>query len=225
MVVVAVLFLVAIGVLLRRVNAERAERHAAETVAVAPTPAAGAPKARRTPTWRADVNDPEPSEDLAYRSDPSQPIVDQAEEWARIDFDEIRRALPDSTYWKMAFPTKDEALLAERERIREQWNAEYGKVQSNTATDEEIDAYYGEQQKLSEDYLEFLVYLAEHYGDLVPRSMVGALKLAGEMHLARLEEIPRKIAEAKERHATHERERQAWLEEQKQFATPAAPSE
>lgn len=223
--VVAVVLVIGIGVLLRRVNADRARRHVAEPVASAPTTAPGAPKARRTPTWSADAKDPEPSEDLAYRSDPTQPIVDQAEEWARIDFDEIRRALPDSTYWKMAFPTKDPALLEERERIREQWNAEYGKVISNTATDEEIDAYYGEQQKLSEDYLEFLVYLAEHYGDLVPRSMVGALKLAGEMHLARLEEIPRKIAEAKERHATHERERQAWLEEQKQFATPAPPAE
>ncbi len=98
-------------------------------------------------------------------------------------------------------------------------------MQSNTATDEEIDAYYADQQKLSNDYLEFLVYLAEHYGNEVPRSEIGALKLAGELHLARLEEIPRKIAEAKERHAAHEKARQAWLEEQKQFATPAPVSE
>lgn len=226
-VVVAVLLVIGIGVLLRRVNADRARHRVTEDAAVAaPTAAPGAPQARRTPTWRADLNDPEPSEDLAYRSDPAAPVVvDDADQWAKIDFDEIKRALPDSTYWKMAFPTSDKALIEERERIREQWNAEYGKVVSNTATDEEIDAYYGEQQKLSEDYLEFLVYLAEHYGDLVPRSMVGALKLAGEMHLARLEEIPRKIAEAKERHAAHERERQAWLEEQKQFATPAPPTQ
>ena len=59
----------------------------------------------------------------------------------------------------------------------------------------------------------------------MPRSEIGALKLAGELHLARLEEIPRKIAEAKERHAAHEKARQAWLEEQKQFATPAPVSE
>jgi hypothetical protein len=59
----------------------------------------------------------------------------------------------------------------------------------------------------------------------VPRAEIGALKLAGEMHLARLEEIPRKIAEAKERRAEHEKARQAWLDEQKQFATPAPVSE
>ena len=109
----------------------------------------------------------------------------------------------------MAFPTKDPKLIEERERIRAEWNAQFGKMQSNTATDEEIDAYYGAQQQLSNDYLEFLVYLAEHYGNLVPRAEIGVLKLAGEMHLARLEEIPRKIAEAKERHAAHEKARQA----------------
>lgn len=224
-VAVAVVFLLGIGLLLRRVNADRAHRHAA-TVAAAPTSApSGAPHARRTPTWQAAPNDPEPSEDLAYQADPLSPMADPADEWARIDFDEIRRALPDSTYWKMAFPTKDPELIAERERIRAEWNVQFGKVQSNTATDAEIDAYYAEQQKLSEDYLEFLVHLAEHYGTLVPRSAVGALKLAGEMHLARLEELPRKIAEAKERHAAHAKAREAWLEEQRLFATPAPPGQ
>jgi hypothetical protein len=190
-------------------------------------PPRGGPKAPCTPDadLGADLDDGEPSEDKAYKADPLEPTVDTAEAWGRIDFDEIRRALPDSTYWKMAFPTKDPALLEERERIRAAWNVQFGKVQSNTATDEEIDAYYADQQKLSNDYLEFLVYLAEHYGDDVPRSEIGALKLAGELHLARLEEIPRKIAEAKERHSAHEKARQAWLEEQKQFATPAPVSE
>lgn len=222
LVVVAVVFVLGIGLLLRWVNADRA-RGRATTAAVEPSAAASprGPKARATPTWRADLDDDEPSEDLAYRKDPLSPLVDTADEWARIDFDEIKKALPDSTYWKMAFPTSDPDLKAERDRIRNEWNTTFGKVQSNTATDQEIDEYYGEQQRLSEDYVEFLVYLAEHYADLVPRSAIGALKLAGEMHLAKLEEIPRKIAEAKERHAAYEKMRQQWLEEQKQFATPA----
>jgi hypothetical protein len=220
-VVVTVLFVIGVAVLLRRVNAERARSRApVATAPVAPAASPGSPKTRPTPVWRADLDDDEPSEDLAYKKDPLSPLVDTADEWARIDFDEIKRALPDSTYWKMAFPTSDPAVTAERERIRAEWNVQFGKVQSNTATDEEIDGYYAEQQRLSEDYVEFLVYLAEHYGNLVPRSAIGALKLAGEMHLARLEEIPRKIAEAKERHAAHEKARQAWLEEQRQFATP-----
>ncbi len=220
-VVVALVLLIGVGILLRRVNAERARTRA--PIAVAPVAAASpkAPKARPTPIWRADLDDDEPSEDLAYKADPLSPLVDTADEWARIPFDEIKEALPDSTYWKMAFPTSDPELKAERDRIRAEWNTQFGKVQSNTATEAEIDEYYGAQQRLSEDYVEFLVYLAEHYADLVPRSAVGALKLAGEMHLARLEEIPRKIAEAKERHAAHEKARAQWLAEQQQFATPA----
>ncbi|MCC6763749.1 MAG: hypothetical protein IT293_03720 [Deltaproteobacteria bacterium] len=222
---VALVLILGTAWLLRRVNAERA-RDRGTTVATAPTAGApAAPNARRTPLWQPDPNDPEPAEDLAYKADPLSPMVDPADEWARIDFDEMRRALPDNLYWKMAFPTKDQALIDERARIREQWNVEYGKVISNTATDQEIDAFYGEQQKISEDYLEWLVYLADHYGNLVPRSATGGLKLAGEMHLARLEEIPRKMAEAKERSAAHAKARQAWLEEQRRFASPAPPAQ
>jgi hypothetical protein len=217
---VAVAVVLVLAVVLRYVNSQRAGRETAP-----PSQPAAAPKhpskPRSTPVWRADLDDGEPSEDQAYKADPLSPMVDTADAWAQVDFDEIRAAMPDSLYWKMAFPTKDPKLLEERDKIRAEWNVQFGKVQSNTATDEEIDAYYADQQKLSNDYLEFLVYLAQHYGNVVPRGEIGALKLAGEMHLARLEEMPRKIAEAKERHAAHEAARQAWLEEQKQFATPA----
>ena len=222
---VAVVVLVGIAVMLRRVNSERAGRHAAATAAASPAPPAAMaknPSARRTPVWRSDRDD-QPSEDQAYKADPAEPQEDTADQWARIDFDEIKRALPDSTYWKMAFPTKDPKLLEQREKTRAEWAAQAAKITSNTATDEEIDAYYAEQQKVSTDYLEFLVYLADHYGELVPRGEVGALKLAGEMHLARMEEFPRKIAEAKARHAEHEKARQEWLAQQQQFATPPPP--
>src|SRR5688572_16321854 len=118
MVVVAVLFVIGIGILLRRVNADRARNR--DPIAAAPAaPAASpaSPKARPTPAWRADLDD-EPSEDVAYKADPLSPLVDTADEWARIPFDEIKQALPDSTYWKMAFPTSDPKVIAERERIR-----------------------------------------------------------------------------------------------------------
>ena len=212
-----------LAVVLRWVNAQRSQRTGAQTAA-ARTPA-DPTKPRRTPVWNGALDDAAggPSEDQEYKADPLNPGLSTADAWAQVDFDEIRRALPDSMYWKMAFPTKDPDLIAERQRIRDQWNVQYGKIQANTATDEEIDAYYAEQAQLSNDYLEFLVYLADHYGNAVPRSEIGALKLAGQMHLAKLEEMPRRIAEAKERHAEHEKARQAWLEEQRQFATPAAP--
>lgn len=222
--VVGVGIVLGLAALLRWVNARHAQRTAAAARTAAAEAAPDPTKPHRTPVWNGALDDDGggPSEDQQYKADPLNPTLDTADAWAQIDFDEIRRALPDSMYWKMAFPTKDPDLIAERQRIRDQWNAQFGKIQANVATDEEIDAYYAEQEKLSNDYLEFLVYLADHYGNAVPRSEIGALKLAGQMHLAKLEEMPRRIAEAKERHAAHEQARQAWLEEQKQFATPGA---
>ena len=126
---VAVVLVVGIGLLLRRVNADRARgRPVTDAPDKASTAAAPkAPSARHTPTWRADLDDDEdpPSGDRAYKADPLQPDVDTADQWARIDFDEIRRALPDSTYWKMAFPTKDPKVLEEREKIRAGWNEQF----------------------------------------------------------------------------------------------------
>jgi hypothetical protein len=226
LIAVGVGIVLAVAVVLRSVNARRSTKGPdAAHVATAPPGPRDPTKPQRTPVWLGEFDDDDgnPSEDQQYKADPLNPNVDTAEAWAQVDFDEIRQALPESMYWKMAFPTKDPELIAERERIRAAWNAQFGKIQANIATDEEIDAYYAEQAKLSNDYLEFLVYLADHYGNVVPRAEIGALKLAGEMHLAKLEELPRRIAEAKERHAAHEAARQAWREEQQRFATPAAP--
>jgi hypothetical protein len=175
--------------------------------AAAPAPvSAGAPAG-----GRADANDGSPA------GDPLAALEDAARAWAAVDMEAIRAAMPDNLYWKMAAPTTDPELLRAREEERARWNVEYGKVLSNTATAEEIDAYYAEQQRLSEDYLEFLLHLAKHYGEVIPPRDAALLKLAGEMHLARLEEIPRRIAEAHERRAAHDALRRAWLEEQKAF--------
>jgi hypothetical protein len=143
--------------------------------------------------------------------------------WEALDLDAVRAALPNNLYWKMAAPTKDPELLRWREEERARWNVEYGKVLSNTATDEEIDAYFAGRKRLSDDYLEFVVHVLTNYGGAIPREGVALLKLAGEMHAARLEELPRQIAEAHARREAHEAARRAWLEEQKAFEdAPAA---
>jgi len=153
----------------------------------------------------------------ATDEDPMEALEDSAGDWERVDMEEIRTAMPDTLYWKMAAPTQDPEVLRAREEERARWNTEYGKVLSNTATAEEIDAFYAQQQRISEDYLEFLVYLGSHYAEVIPSKDVGLLKLAGELHLARLEEIPRRITEAQERREAHDAARRAWLEEQKKF--------
>ena len=139
--------------------------------------------------------------------------------WAAVDMAKVREAMPDNVYWKMSFPTKDEALIRERQEQRDRWNVEYGKVLSGTATAEEIDAYYAQQQKLFQDYVEFGTYLLVQFGDKLSIRDVGLLKVAVELNMARLEEIPRKQAEAQERRVEHDAARRAWLEEQKEFET------
>jgi hypothetical protein len=137
--------------------------------------------------------------------------------WEALDMEAVRAAMPNNMYWAMGAPTKDPDLLKWREDERARWNVEYGKVLSNTATAEEIDAYFAERKRISDDYLEFVVHVLTNYSGAIPREGVSMLKLAGELHAARLEEMPRQQAEAHSRHEAHEAARRAWLEEQKAF--------
>jgi hypothetical protein len=140
--------------------------------------------------------------------------------WEALDMEAVRKEMPDNLYWKMAAPTKDPELIKWREEERARWNVEYGKVLSNTATAEEIDAYFAERKRISDDYLEFVVHVIANYGNAIPREGVALLKLAGEMHAMRLEEMPRQLAEAHARREAHDAVRRAWLEEQKTFGAP-----
>jgi hypothetical protein len=63
----------------------------------------------------------------------------------------VRAALPDNIYWTMSAPTDEPAVLQAREEERARWNVEYGKVLSNTATADEVEAYYAHRKRLSSD--------------------------------------------------------------------------
>lgn len=142
--------------------------------------------------------------------------------WAAVDLEGVRAAMPNNLYWAMSAPTKDADLVRWREEERARWNVEYGKVLSNTATKEEVDAYYAHRQRLSTDYIEFAGYLLTGYSNKLAKQDLALLKLAIELHYARLEEIPRQLAEAHQRRQAHEVARRAWLEDQKAFQTPPA---
>ena len=135
--------------------------------------------------------------------------VDPGAAWARVDMEAVRSAMPDNLYWMLAAPTQDPKVIEARAKDRARWNEEYGKVLSNTATAEEVDAYYAHQQLVSSDYLEFVAHVLTHYGDAIPKRDAGLMKLAGEMHLARLEEIPVRsrrhtsVAKHTQRHDAH----------------------
>jgi hypothetical protein len=138
--------------------------------------------------------------------------------WAHVDLEKVRSALPDNVYWESGIPTDDARVLEQREAERAHWNDEFGKVQSGTATEQEIEAYFDRRHRVSSDYVEFSKYLLEHYGSELPEQDVALLQLAQRMHLARLVELPRKLEEAHERRRQQDAAREAWRESEAEFA-------
>ena len=144
--------------------------------------------------------------------------------WAKVDLEEVRRAMPDNRYWQMSAPTKDEAEIERRERERDRWNEEYGKVLSGTGSEQEIRDYYDERARLSGDYVEFTTYLLDHYGNVLTERDVSLLQLARRLHLARLEEIPRSLETALERKGQQDEARARWQADERAFnADDTAP--
>jgi hypothetical protein len=157
-------------------------------------------------------------------ADAGDPLADEEHNaWAAVDLETVRQAMPDNIYWRMSAPTKDPEVLRVREEERARWNEAYGRVLSNTATEEEILAYYAHRDRLASDYVQFATYILENYGNDLSIRDLGLLKVAVELNLARLEEIPRQISEAQERRKAHEQAREAWLRDQADF-TGTAPA-
>jgi len=138
--------------------------------------------------------------------------------FADVDLEEVRAALPENAYWRLAAPTDDPALLAERENAAALRNELFGKVLSGTGSDEEIVAYFEERTRTSNDYVAFADHLLEHYPDELSDQDLTLLHVARRLHLARLEEIPRKLQEARERRVAQQEARRAWREAEREFA-------
>jgi hypothetical protein len=211
---------VAAGLAFWRFAAQRAPEPApAAAVAARPAPPAATPPPGAAPSG-AEAESPPAQEAL-----PREPTLEElGGPWALVDMEEIRQAMPYNLYWEQAAPTDDARLVRQREEDRARWNVEYGKVLSGNATEEEIQAYYAYRHKLFADYVEFVGYVLDHYQDDLPEQDVGLLELARRLHLARLEEIPRRTQEALERKQQQDAAREAWLADEADFES-ADPEE
>lgn len=149
------------------------------------------------------------------------PLGDPGIPWGIVDLEEVRRALPRNLYWQTAMPTQEPRLLQERADERARWNVEYGKMLSGTGSEQEIEAYYAHRQRLSADYVEFVGYLLDHYGDELPERDAGLLELARRLHLVRLEELPREMQRAFDRKRAQDEAREAWLADEAAFESAA----
>ena len=187
-------------------------RPQAESPESAPSAAAPAAPSAETPPQQAVSPQPD-----------AEPGTDVALGLGGVDLEEVRAALPDNLYWKTSAPTDDPALLEEREREKAYRNEQYGQVLSGTGTDEEIVDYYDHRMRASTDYVQFVDYLLEHYGSDLNDQDQTLLHLAKRLHGARLEEIPRRMQEARERKAEQDEARRKWLEEERAFRGEVAP--
>lgn len=149
---------------------------------------------------------------------------DEPNAWAAVDLEAVRRAMPDNLYWRMSSPTRDEAVLRQRAEERARWNEAYGKVLSNTASEQEIVDYYAHRDRLASDYVQFATYILENYGEQLSIRDLGLMKVAVELNLATLEQIPRQLEEAQQRRVAHEKAREAWRRDQADFGGPDSGS-
>jgi len=145
------------------------------------------------------------------------PKSDSAWAWAKVDLDSLEQEMPDNLYWALGAPTTDAALLEQRKESKAYWDKEYGKVLSNTATEKEIRAYYAQKNAVSTDYIKFSTLLLDRYSTVLPDEAYGLQTLARNLHLAQLEEIPRKLAIALELQKSHEKRRNDWLADKEAF--------
>jgi hypothetical protein len=188
---------------------------APETAAPAPAAPVPAPEVPGAPEAAAPPAAEGPGDAAALSADA----------WAAVDLEEIRTNLPENLYWQTFAPTRDERLLREREEDEARWNDLYGKVLSGTGTEQEIREFYEHRQRLSSDSIQFVDYVLERHGAQLPEQGLELLHIARRLHLARLQEIPRRLQEALERKRAQDAAREAWLAEQAEFEQDTAPSE
>lgn len=177
----------------------------------APEAQAAAPAEPPVIERRPRAADPAVDEGGEGATDPSAPALDDSDgaEYP-LDLAALRARLPDNLYWKLGAPTEDPAVLQMRAEEELRWNELLGKVQSNTASEEEIRSYYDHRRELSEDYLEFARVVLEEHGDKLPERDRGLYELSARMHRDRLAEIPRQIEDALARKRDQDARREAW---------------
>lgn len=113
-----------------------------------------------------------------------------------VDLEDLRTRLPSNRYWELGVPTSDPEVARARADRAKRANEVFGRTQTGEATEPEIRAYYAEQRRISEDYLQLsLVVLAEK-ADQLPERDRGMFELSASLHRARLTQIERDLADA-----------------------------
>jgi hypothetical protein len=127
-----------------------------------------------------------------------------------LDLADLRRRLPENLFWELGEPTDDASVLREREEQERRWDETYGRIQSGTASEEEIAAYYDFRRRLSEDYRALSLQVLDDPGDRLSERDRGLHEMNVRMHTQRLEELPQKQDRALARKRQQDALREAW---------------
>ncbi len=141
---------------------------------------------------------------------PPEPVLEAPPQEHPVNLAKLREQLPGNLYWEEGVPTQDPEVLRRRTDTARKWNALFGKVQSGTATEEEIHQYYDYRRQLSEDYVAFASLVLQQHGAQLPEQEQGLYELSIRMHRTRLEELPRQVDEALARKKLQDERREAW---------------
>lgn len=146
--------------------------------------------------------------------DPDHGPGDESGNEYPVDLERLRARIPDNLYWRMGAPSTDPQVLQMRAEDKERWNHLFGKVQSGTASEEEIRRYYDHRRQVSEDYIAFARLVLQEYPTELPERDRGLYQMSIEMHTTRLAEIPRQIEEAMTRKQAQDQRREEWRRSQ-----------
>jgi hypothetical protein len=113
-----------------------------------------------------------------------------------VDLEELRARIPDNRYWELGAPTKDPAVARERAARALRANEVFGRTQTGEASEPEIRAYYAEQQRVSQDYLQLSLLVLKEKGEQLSERDRGLFELSVNLHRARLKQIERDLADA-----------------------------
>jgi len=137
--------------------------------------------------------------------------------WGEIDLREAKALMPDNLYWKFGAPTKDPAVLEEREKEKAGRNEEYGRVLAGDASEDGVRAYYDYRRRLSSDYLEFSEFMSRRYRNSDNKEFVGMLELAMKMHAERLQQLQGELDDALALARARAKVREDWRRQQEEF--------
>jgi hypothetical protein len=144
------------------------------------------------------VTPPHQAPALAGPATPGAPTSSAASSTAPypVNLDELRARLPDNRYWELGAPTSDPDIARARAERAKRDNALFGRTQTGEATEPEIRAYYAEQRRISEDYLQLSQLVLAEKADQLPERDRTLFALGAKLNRERLTQIERDLADA-----------------------------